>query len=130
MGLVSVTESARRAVAASKASEGVARRGMFCLIERRRSYMSLSAGSKAWHTYTPGIVSSVSLDGLAREVRVAGQHWALKASDWSTIMIDSAGRIANPVRVAGQLVDDTGRAIEYRDRAEALVAIKAAAEVM
>jgi hypothetical protein len=129
MGLASVAENARHASSAIKAREGTARRGMFALIERRRSYMSLRDGHHAWNTYTPAIVSSVTRDGLAKEVRVAGQQWALKASDWSTIMIDSAGRIADPQAVAAALVDDNGQAIEYRLRAEALVAIKNAAGI-
>lgn len=127
MGLASVAENARRASAVIRARDGIARRGMFALIERRRSYMCLTSGTKAWSTFTPCIVSAATRDGVAKEVRVAGQQWALKAGDWSAIMIDSAGRIADPQSVMRRLVDDSGRAIEYRDRDEAVAAIRAAA---
>ena len=106
-----------------------AKRGMFALVERRHSYMSLKDGHHAWHTYTPCIVSSVARDGLAKEVRLAGQSWPLKAQDWTRLVLDGAGRIASPETVAASLVDERGMAIEYKDRDEAVAAIRAAAGV-
>jgi hypothetical protein len=42
-------------------------------------------------------------------------------------MVDSASRITDPESVVRQLVDENGHAIEYRDRNEAVRAIKTAA---
>lgn len=106
-----------------------AKRGMFALIERRHSYMSLKDGHHAWSTYTPCIVSSVSRDGVVKAVKLAGQDWPLQARDWQQITIDSANRIAEPEAVAAALVDADGRAIEYMDQGEAVAAIKGAAGI-
>lgn len=124
MSIQSVERSAKRALATI---EPKARRGMFALVERRRSYMSLRDGHKAWSTFTPAIVSSVSRDGIAKECRLAGQGWPLKARDWRGITIDSRQRIADPQAVAAALVDDCGFAVEYDSFDEAFAAIKAAA---
>jgi hypothetical protein len=72
-------------------------------------------------------VSSVTRDGIAKEVRLVGQSWPLKRRDWDQITVDSASRIADPQHVLRQLVDENGHAIEYRDKNEAIRAIKAAA---
>jgi hypothetical protein len=79
--------------------------------------------------YTPCIVSSVDRAGIVKEARLAGQSWPLKRRDWDQITVDSAGRITNPEAVVAALVDDRGLAIEYRDKAEAIVAIKQAAGI-
>ena len=103
---------------------------MFALSERRRSYSSLLHGAYAGYVgYTPCIVSSVDRAGIVKEARLAGQSWPLKRRDWDQITVDSAGRITNPQAVAAALVDDRGVAIEYRDKAEAIVAIKQAARM-
>jgi hypothetical protein len=124
MGLASVAASAQRALAQQQQH---AKRGMFALVERRHSYLSLKDGHQAWSTFTPAIVASVSRDGLAKEVRIAGQNWPLKAAEWRQITIDSQQRIADPERVAATLVDENGRAIEYTDQEHAVAAIRAAA---
>jgi hypothetical protein len=107
----------------------VAKRGMFALVERRHSYMSLRDRHHAWSTFTPAIVTSVSRKGVAKEVRyhVGGQWWTLKARNWLSITIDSRQQIADPDAVACALINECGHAIEYRDQSEAVAAIKAAA---
>jgi hypothetical protein len=104
---------------------------MFALVERRHSYTSLLHGAYAGYIgYTPAIVSSVDRAGTVKEVRVASVGYdRLKRRDWDQVTVDSAGRIADPEAVAAALVDDSGRAIEYRDKAAALAAIKAAAGI-
>ena len=101
----------------------VAKRGMFALVghEHRYSYL---CGAYAGHiSYTPCIVSSVTRDGIVKEVRLVGQSWPLKRRDWRQINVDGSGRIADPEGVARQLVDDRGFAIEYGDKNEAIRAI-------
>ena len=118
----------RRLQGRTSRARSVAKRGMFALIERRHSYSSLLHGAYAGYVgYTPCIVSSVDRAGIVKEARLAGQSWPLKRRDWDQITVDSAGRITNPQAVAAALVDDRGLAIEYRDKAEAIVAIKQAA---
>lgn len=131
MSLQSVTASARRASAAIKAASdrAVAKRGMFAMIERRHSSMSLANGHKEWRTYTPCLVSSVTRDGIAKTVTIAGQSWPLKSADWSYLMADTAGRVVDPASVVRRLVDTDGRAIEYGSQDEAVAAIKAAAGI-
>jgi hypothetical protein len=73
-------------------------------------------------------VSSVAR-AIAREARLAGRSSPLKQRDWRYIKVDSAGNIADPEGVARRLVDENGHAIEYRDHAEALAAIKMAAGI-
>ncbi len=115
--------------AAQAAATPVARRGMFALIEREHRYSYL-CGAYAGHVgYTPAIVSSVTRAGIAREVRLVGQSWPLKQRDWRRITVDSAGNIADPEGVTRRLVDENGHAIEYRDHAAALAAIKTAAGI-
>lgn len=110
------------------ATHAVAKRGTFALIERRHSYSSLLHGAYAGYIgFTPAIVSSVTRDGIVKEVRLVGQDWPLKRRDWDTCTVDSVGAITYPERVVAALVEANGRAIEYHDRAEAIVAIKAAA---
>jgi hypothetical protein len=128
MSLQSVTTAAKRAgVQCQAAQQPTAKRGMFALVERRHSYLSLRDGHHAWATYTPAIVSSVTRDGIVKEVHLAGQAWPLKASEWRQITIDSRRQIVEPEAVAAALVDADGRAIEYRDQGEAVAAIKTAA---
>jgi hypothetical protein len=67
-------------------------------------------------SYTPCLVSSVTRDGIVKELRIAGQDWPLKRRDWRMVTVDSGGRIADPEGVACQLVDENGHAIEYRDQ--------------
>jgi hypothetical protein len=54
------------------------------------------------------------------------QSWPLKQRDWRRITVDNAGNIADPEGVARRLVDENGHAIEHRDHAAALAAIKTA----
>jgi hypothetical protein len=97
---------------------------MFALVEREHRYSYL-CGAHAGHvSYTPAIVSSVTRDSIAREVRLVGRSSPLKQRDWRRVTVDSAGNIADPEGVAGRLVAENGHAIEYRDHAEALAAIK------
>jgi hypothetical protein len=133
MSIASAVTSLERANAVYRAAQAaatpMARRGMFTLIEREHRYSYL-CGAYAGHvSYTPAIVSNVTRDGIAKEVRLVGQSWPLKQRDWRRITVDSAGKIADPESVARQLVDENGRAIEYRDHAEALAAIKSAAGI-
>lgn len=127
MSILKVAAQMERVAAQRLAATPKAKRGMFALVERRHSYMSLKDGHHAWSTYTPCIVSSASRDGVAKAVKIVGQDWPLQARDWQTITVDSQQRIAKPEAVAAALVDGDGRAIEYRDHAEAVAAIKAAA---
>jgi hypothetical protein len=84
-------------------------------------------GAYAGHvSYTPCIVSSVTRDGIVKEVRLAGQDWPLKRRDWRQINVDSASKIADPEAVARQLLDENGHAREFRDQREAIAAIKPA----
>jgi hypothetical protein len=134
MSIASTVATLERANAAYKAAQAAAtpkaKRGMFALVERRHRYSSLLHGAYAGYVgYTPAIVSSIDREGIAKAVRIAGQDWPLKRRDWSQITIDSAGRIADPEAVARRLVDDRGFAVEYRDHAEAIAAIKAAAGI-
>ena len=132
MRLQSVAASAQRASATIKAASGhaVAKRGMFAMIEREHRYTSLLCGAYAGYVgYTPCLVASVTRDGIAKEVTIAGQSWPLKRRDWRTCTVDSAGLIADPERVVRALVGADGHAIEYQDRNEAVMAIKAAAGI-
>lgn len=133
MSIASTAAALERANAAYKAAQAAAapkaKRGMFALIERH-CHASWLLGAYAVHvTFTPAIVTSIDRDGLAKEARIAGRNFPLKRRDWWEITIDSAGRIADPEAVARRLVDDRGFAIEYRNHAEALAAIKAAAGI-
>jgi hypothetical protein len=106
----------------------VAKRGMSAMIERRRCYSSLLHGAYSGYVgFTPCIVTSVDRAGVVKEVKLAGQSWPVKRRDWQEITVDSAGKVANPSGVCAALVDDRGFAIEYRDKEEAIRAIKAAA---
>jgi hypothetical protein len=134
MSIASTAVRLARANAAHKAAQAahvaVAKRGMLGLIARRHSYTSLLHGAYAGYIgYTPCIVTSVDRAGFVKEARLAGQSWTLKRRDWDEITVDSAGRIADPQAVVAALVDDRGFAIEYRDKAEAIVAIKQAAGI-
>ena len=131
MSIASTVAALERANAVHKAAQAattpLAKRGMFALVEREHRYSYL-CGAYAGHvSYTPCIVSSVTRDGIVKEVRLVGQSWPLKRRDWRQINVDSSGRIADPEGVARQLVDDRGFAIEYGDKNEAIRAIKAGA---
>ena len=133
MSIASTVTSLERAKAAYRAAQAaatpVARPGMFALVEREHRYSYL-CGAYAGHvSYTPAIVSSVTRDGIAREVRLVGQSSSPKRRDWRQITVDGAGNIADPEGVAGRLVDENGHANEYRDHAEAIAAIKTAAGI-
>jgi hypothetical protein len=129
MSIASTVTRLERANATCKAAtHAIAKRGMFALIERRHSYTSLLHGAYAGYVgYTPCTVSSVDRAGIVKEVRLIGQDWPLKRRDWQEVTVDSANRIADPEAVVRQLVDESGRAVEYRDKAEAITAIKQAA---
>ena len=130
MSILGTIEGLKRANASMKAAaHPAAKRGMFALVNRRHSYLSLRDGHHAWSTYTPAIVSSVTRDGIVKEVRLAGQGWPLKSRDWQQITVDSRSQVADPEAVAARLVDDRGFAVEYHDQAEAVAAIKAAAGI-
>src|ERR1700674_4364802 len=125
MSIAATVVSLERANAAYRAAQAaatpIAKRGMFAMIERRHSYRSLLCGAYAGYVaYTPCRVSSVTRDGIVKEVRLAGQSWTLKRRDWQRIMVDTAGTITEPATVIGRLVDDHGMAIEYRDQGEAI----------
>jgi hypothetical protein len=131
MSIASTITALERANAVHKAAtNAIAKRGMFALIERRHSYTSLLHGAYAGYVgYTPCIVSSVDRAGIVKEVRLIGQDWPLKRRDWQEVTVDSANRIADPAAVTRALVDESGRAVEYRDKAEAITAIKRAAGI-
>jgi hypothetical protein len=130
---VKTINSLKRASAACHAASDFApaKRGMFALVERRHSYTSLLHGAYAGYIgFTPAIVSSVDRAGIVKEVRIASiGHDRLRRRDWDTCTVDSAGKITDPESVVRQLADSDGRAIEYKDRSEAVIAIKAAAGI-
>jgi hypothetical protein len=132
MSIGSTVVALERANAAYKAAQAattaVAKRGMFAMVERRHRYSSLLCGAYAGYVgFTPCVVTSVTRDGIVKEVRLAGQSWALKRRNWDQITVDSAGKVADPEGVCAALVGERGFAVEYRDKAEAIAAIKAAA---
>ena len=132
MSIASTVVSLERANAAYRAAQAaatpIARRGMFALVEREHRYSYL-CGAHAGHvSYTPAIVTSLTRAGIATEVRLVGRS-PLKQRDWRRVTVDSAGNIADQEGVAGRLVDENGHANEYRDHAEAIVAIKTAAGI-
>jgi hypothetical protein len=132
MSIGSQLRGAERALAQIKAADAVAvaKRGMFAMVERHHSYNSLLHGAYAGYVgFTPCIVSSVDRTGIVKEVRIAGQPWALKRRDWQRVTVDSASRITDPEMVVQRLVDERGNAIEYHSHNEAVTAIKAAAGV-
>jgi hypothetical protein len=132
MSIASTVDSLKRANAAHKAAQGVAKatRGMFGMVERRHSYSSLLHGAYAGYVgFTPCMVSSVTHEGIVKEVRLLGQDWPLKRRDWDRVTVDNKGMIADPARVLAKLVDDRGHAIEFKDQAEAVAAIKSAAGI-
>jgi hypothetical protein len=132
MSIISTADSIKRAAVAYKAAQGVAKatRGRFALVERRHSYSSLLHGAYAGYIgYTPAIVSSVTRDGIVKEARLSGQEWPLKRRDWDRITVDNTGMIADPAGVVAALADDRGNAIEFKDQAEAIIAIKTAAGI-
>src|ERR1700730_11465414 len=133
MSIASTVTALERATATYKAAQpatAVAKRGMFALVERRHSYTSLLHGAYAGYIgYTPATVTSVDRAGIVKEVRIAGQSWPLKRRDWQYVHVDSRGLIANPESVVARLVDEQGRAVEYKEQAAAIVAIKAAAGI-
>ena|SRR6266496_17752 len=113
--------------AAHAATTPMAKRGMFALVERRNSYLSLRDGHHAWTTFTPAVVSSVDRAGIVKAVCLMGQDWPLQRRDWQQISVDNRRQVADPAAVVAALVDENGRAIEYRNPGEALAAIKATA---
>jgi hypothetical protein len=133
MSIASTVAALERANAAYKAAQAattpVAKRGMFALVEREHRYSYLCGAYARRVSYTPAIVSSVTRDGIVKEVRLAGQGWTVKRRDWRQIHVDRAGKVADPEAVTRQLVDENGHAIEYRDQREAIAAIKSAAGI-
>jgi hypothetical protein len=130
MSIITTIESTKRANAIHKAAQAVAvaKRGMFALVERRHSYTSLLHGAYAGYIgYTPAIVSSVDRAGIVKEVRIVAIGYdRLKRRDWQYVHVDSQGLIVDPESVVAKLVDESGRAIEFKERAAAIVAIKQA----
>ena len=132
MSIASTITALERANAVHKAAtHAVAKRGMFALVERQHRYTSLLHGAYAGYIgYTPAIVTSVDRAGIVKQVRiVAIGHDRLTRRDWQYVHVDSRGLIANPESVVARLVDEHGRAIEYKEQAAAIVAIKAAAGI-
>jgi hypothetical protein len=134
MSIASTVTALERANATYKAAQpanAIAKRGMFALVERRHCYTSLLHGAYAGYIgYTPAIVTSVDRAGIVKQVRIAAiGHDRLTRRDWQYVHVDSRGLIANPESVVARLVDEHGRAIEYKEQAAAIVAIKAAAGI-
>jgi hypothetical protein len=133
MSIASTVATLERANATHKAAQAaatpVARRGMFALVERRHSYTSLLHGAYAGYIgYTPCIVTSVDRSGIVKEVRIVAIGYdRLTRRDWQEITVDSRQQIRDPESVVASLIDEHGRAVEYKDKAEAVVAIKNAA---
>src|SRR5438128_802697 len=115
MSIAGTVTALERANAAYKAAEAIAKRGMFALVERRNSYLSLRDGHHAWTTFTPAVVSSVDRAGIVKAVRLAGQDWPLQRRDWQQISVDSRRQIADPAAIVAAVVDENGHAIEYRN---------------
>jgi hypothetical protein len=132
MSIASTVTSLERANAAYRAAQAavtpVAKRGMFALVEREHRYSYLSGAHAGHVSYTPALVTSVTRAGIATEVRLVGRSSPLKQRNWRRITVDGAGNIADPESVT-RLADENGHAIEYRDHAEAITAIKAAAGI-
>lgn len=115
-------------VANAKAAQAhpVAKRGMFALIERRHRYMTLLAGGLSEHvSFTPAIVTSVSRDGMVKEVRCAGGT-AIKRRDWYFAYVDSRGLVADPEHVVEGLIRADGLPQRFDTLAAAQAAIKSA----
>ncbi len=130
MTLQSVTTAAKRAGAVSAAAQhAIARRGMFALIQRRRSYTMMHGPTHAEFSYTPARVASVTRDGTVKAVELADGR-RVERRDWHQIDVDSRGQVANVDAVLAQLVETEaglGWPVEYHDKAEAVAAIKQAA---
>jgi hypothetical protein len=117
-----------RAQAGVKAAQPKAKRGMFALLQQRHSYLSLRDGRHEYQRFIPGIVTSVSRDGIALRVRVAG-HGAdlrLDRKDWLYCHIDSRGAVSDPAAVVARLMNEHGVATEYDSIEAAQAAIKTA----
>jgi hypothetical protein len=115
------------------APAAVARRGMLALIERRHRYTMLYGAHRGYVGYTPAKVASVTRDGVVKAVVLADGR-RLQRRDWSFIEVDSRGLVSNVDDVLARLVEtEAGRPIswpiEYRDKAQAIVAIKEAAGI-
>ena len=112
MSITSTVVALERANAAYKAAQAattpVAKRGMFALVEREHRYSSLLCGAYAGYVgYTPCIVSSVTRDGIVKEVRLAGQGGPLKRRDWRQINVDAP--LSGSRSAAGGLVRGLSR---------------------
>jgi hypothetical protein len=119
------TEAGMRRAAETVKTANAAKRGMFALLERRHSYVSLRDGYHAYRTYVPGIVTSVSRDGMAKRMRVKGHGADFQIVPSDTLLLDTRGQIANPETVCAALTSDFGIATEFDTLEAARVAIKA-----
>jgi hypothetical protein len=121
----------KRANAVMKAAQPKARRGIFALLQRRHSYVSLRDGYRKYERFVPGIVTSVSRDGIAQRVRVAGHAGDLRLDrkDWLFCHVDSRGAVADPAAVVARLMNEHGVATEYDSLEAAQAAIRTAARI-
>jgi hypothetical protein len=130
MSIATTIAGLERANAVYKAAQPTARRGMLAVIERRHWSTYMHGKTVISLSYTPAIVSSVSRDGTAQEVRVAAPAaygpYRVNRRDWESILVDTRGQCGNPDAVCAALVDDRGFAIEYETRDRAIEAIRAA----
>lgn len=103
-----------------------AKRGMFCLLQQRHSYLSLKDGLHEYDRFVPGIVSSVKRDGTAQRVRIAGSSTDLRLDrrDWSYCYVDTRGEITDPAGMVAKLATKFGIATEFNTLAAAQAAIK------
>jgi hypothetical protein len=129
MSIQQTIDSLKRAQAVVKASQPKAKRGMFALIEQRHTYVSLTDGHHAYTRFVPGIVTSISRDGVAQRVRVAGHGNELRLDhqDWLYCHVDCRGLISDPTAVVARLSTEHGVANEYDSLEAAQAAIKTAA---
>src|SRR5437588_9856290 len=131
MSIIGQVETLKRANATHKAAPAVAvaKRGMFALVERRHSHTSLLHGAYAGYIgYTPAIVTSVDRAGIVKEVRIVAIGYdRLTRRDWQEITVDSRQQIRDPESVGASLIDEHGRAVRDKDKAEAIGASKNAA---
>lgn len=108
-----------------------AKRGQFALVERRHTYLSLKDGHREYFDFLPGLVTSVTRDGEAKEVQVRGLAPLRRdRRDWHYLYIDGKGTICDPRALCATLVNEFGAALAYGTREEAVAAIREAAGVI
>jgi hypothetical protein len=127
MSIQQTIDGLKRANAVVKAAQPNAKRGMFAVVQQHHSYVSLRDGRHEYERFVPGIVTSVTRDGIAQRVRVAGHPTDLRLDrkDWLFCHVDSRGAVGDPAAVVARLSTEYGVAVEYDTLAAAQAAIRA-----